>query len=228
MYIHLQRYSKSFKVGLQFFLDLDTKTAVQVHLKVSPVLIVTDCPHRGTCWITSLPPPFSCIEVFRGWKRASRKEYKHKYLAFSLVCSQGGVRVGIWTLMLFDLWHIIPNILSLCLLCKSSVIFWAVRHGMQICNYFTKQVTKTRKGKRLIGPYSKAFGSHFCLFPVFFILISWNFMMLFSYVFSTFIAWDYLYVIIELFMCPWLLFFSCLKCTLIPLFEKKRSMHNNL
>lgn len=90
--------------------------------------------------------------------------------------------------MLFDLWHIIPNNLYLYLLCKSGMIFWAVRHGTQICNYFTKQVTKSRKGKRLTGLYSKAFGSHFRLFPVFFILISWNFVMLFSYVFSTFIC----------------------------------------
>lgn len=104
-------------------------------------------------------------------------------MAFPLACSQGGVRVGVWIPAFFQLWHIIPKYLYLYSLCKSGVIFWAVRHGMQICNYFTKQVTKTEEGKRLIGLYSKALGSHFCLFPVFFILISWNFMMLFSYVF---------------------------------------------
>lgn len=38
-------------------------------------------------------------------------------------------------------------------------------------------------------------------------------------------AGEYLYIIIELFRCPWLLFswfFSFLKCSLIPLFEKKK------
>lgn len=120
--------------------------------------------------------------------------------------SQAGVRVGInWhsrCCLIYILYQIMSLSLSLSLLCKSGDIFCAVRHSLKIWNFFTKQVTKPRIGRL----YSKIFSSHFCLFPVFFVLIFWNFIMLFSYFFPVFIAGEYEYIIIEQFRCPWPLF----------------------